>query len=413
MDLVLASREKKLKQEQDTRKRKALRKKREEERRLKKAREEKRKMERHRQLMKEQQAAREEEARERQLEEERITGGVHFSVDLRPVLLASDGDEDDRITLPSSHLQSLMTLSALDMGPLTFRLTRGTFTTHAGSLDFTAAEDTVGLPRKVWRCLGLGSGSNEGEGAERVTVKFVRLERGTFVRFVASPVEEEGVVSSSSSSSSSGLEFERHLKGVLETNLQKHATLTEGDDVVVFSRGRKFMVRVRELKPAAFVSILNTDLEVVFGEEEEEAEREMQEEEEEEGKEEEGKEEEGKEEEQWLAPGKGVRLGRIQSLENRHLLPEQEEEETDTAPLPSSVNFRVRLPSREVVLVSLSPQDPVSALFEALPLEESVKLLSRFPRFELKLEEGRLVDVMPPSAFSEEGEPLLLTVVKL
>lgn len=80
---------------------------------------------------------------EKQLEEDRITAGIKFSMILEAFPTTTPGD---RITLPVSALEKLNPQGALDLGALTFELTTEdkTFKTHASVLEFVAPEGKIG-----------------------------------------------------------------------------------------------------------------------------------------------------------------------------------------------------------------------------------------------------------------------------
>lgn len=123
-----------------------------------------------------------------------------------------------------------------------------TRTTHAGVLEFVAEEGTVGLPRKVVLSLlgataqqipvrPAGESSDDGEkaspvveGLGDVVVRYVRLAKATFARVVPETV---------------GLSQVSELRAMLENNMRNHATLTVGDRLSVWRRGKEFSMKVR------------------------------------------------------------------------------------------------------------------------------------------------------------------------
>lgn len=187
------------------------------------------------------------------LEEQRLTGGIRYLQRLRPVATAGDGD---KLTLPVSALEELNPQHALELGVFTFELSfedaeGSTHRTHAGVLEFTAAEGTVGIPPKA--AASLFQGQNVGGGKqlpETVQVKFVRLEKG---KFASLQPRGQGFG-----------KRELDFKLLLERALKAHTTLTEGDVVFVRHGRETFEVRVTELRPERAVNILNTDLEVAL-----------------------------------------------------------------------------------------------------------------------------------------------------
>lgn len=189
------------------------------------------------------------------LEAEQVrTGGISFRETLTPV--RADG-EGDKILLPPSALEKLSNQDAVSMGTMLFEISRGARregaaeqeaagsgepgVTHAGVLEFVAMEGTVGLPRKVIISL-LGpqeveSSMREGEPEEEsmletlgsVTVKYVRLAKAKFARVMPETV---------------GLSQVSELRAMLEDNLRNHATLTVGDRLSVWQRGKEFSLKV-------------------------------------------------------------------------------------------------------------------------------------------------------------------------
>mmetsp|Transcript_27488 Transcript_27488/g.73988 ORF Transcript_27488/g.73988 Transcript_27488/m.73988 type:complete len:453 (+) Transcript_27488:46-1404(+) len=216
--------------------------------------------------------------------------GVWTSQDLVPQLnLTAQAKgirrRSDKISLPRSFGASLMPQhDPSKHGPMFFELCCGSKVTHATLLDFEAPEGTVGLPPKVLRCLGLDASMYAAAGASaqaplqppppeslpgavsskggpvlpfgtpqqllRVTVVYRQLKAGTYAKL-------QPVLSA----------FQRDLgdiKTALEMELETHATLSEGDTVVVKSLedGSAHELRVISLLPEPAVSIISTDLEV-------------------------------------------------------------------------------------------------------------------------------------------------------
>lgn len=186
------------------------------------------------------------------LEAERIrTGGIDYKALLVPV--AAEG-EGDKVLLPPSALESLTHQDAVSMGPMLFEISRGgqeepdkgaqhaeISTTHAGVLEFVAAEGTIGLPRKVILSLQGSQRSATGGGSETdeqslldnlgsVSVKYVRLAKAKFAKVVPETL---------------GLSQVSELRVMLEHNMRNHATLTVGDRLSVWQRGKEFSLKVR------------------------------------------------------------------------------------------------------------------------------------------------------------------------
>eukprot|EP00752_Nemacystus_decipiens_P010392 g9261.t1 len=232
------------------------------------------------------QRRKEEEARKKEEADLIRTAGISYKKTLRAV--TADG-EGDKILLPPSALESLSGQDAVSLGPMLFELTTCTTTsggpqvvaageknapsqsdatttrtTHAGVLEFVAEEGTVGLPRKVVLSLlgataqqipvGSGESSGDGEkashtveGLEHVGVRYVRLAKATFARVIPETV---------------GLSQVSELRAMLENNMRNHATLTVGDRLSVWRRGKEFSMKVVELRPEPQVTVLDTDMEI-------------------------------------------------------------------------------------------------------------------------------------------------------
>ncbi|ETM50796.1 hypothetical protein L914_05198 [Phytophthora nicotianae] len=186
------------------------------------------------------------------LEEQRLTGGIRYLKQLRPVPTTGDGD---KIALPVSALEELNPQNALELGVFTFELSFdedqqggeasiAKRQTHAGVLEFVADEGTVGLPPKVAASLF----RHTKELPDSIQVRFVRLEKG---KFASLQPRGEGF-------GDRQIDF----KHMLERSLKAHTTLTEGDVLFVRHGRETFEVLVAELKPERAINILNTDLEV-------------------------------------------------------------------------------------------------------------------------------------------------------
>ena len=85
--------------------------------------------------------------------EYRLTGGVRFEVTLTAVF--TDG-EDDKVILPQSSLETLMSQNAFELGPMCFRIFTDKSTSegderysHCGVREFTSKEGIVMIPKKV------------------------------------------------------------------------------------------------------------------------------------------------------------------------------------------------------------------------------------------------------------------------
>lgn len=205
------------------------------------------------------------QARKKEEEDQIRTAGVRYKESLLAV--TADG-EGDKVLLPPSALDSLSRQDAVSMGPMLFELTctlpgktgdkaaSVRKTTHAGVLEFVADEGTIGLPRKVVLSLlgataqqvpipaesPMGDQGDGGEnglqkaarpvvaGLEHVVVRYVRLAKAKFARVVPETV---------------GLSQVSELRAMLEHNMRNHATLTVGDRLTVWRRGKEFSLKVR------------------------------------------------------------------------------------------------------------------------------------------------------------------------
>ncbi len=167
---------------------------------------------------------------------------VKLAHDLLPPLLRP------QVVLPPSAGASLMAQDAPRNGAMLFRLrSRATgAVTHAGLLDFTAPEGVALLPRKVRECLyGNGGaippappappaavGGAAPAPQPDLEVTYVRLEKGTFVRF--QPLTRgfhERVVG-------------EDVRAVLEATLMQCSALSEGDTLRVEHLGEEHVLRV-------------------------------------------------------------------------------------------------------------------------------------------------------------------------
>lgn len=114
--------------------------------------------------------------------------------------------------------------------------------THAGVKEFSSPTQSIGLPRKVLASLG-----GNLEAIESISVRFIRLPKGTYAKLRPRHNQffEVGPV-----------------KRCLEENLRYHATLTVGDILTVWFRGKSYEMKVMELKPGNEVTVIDTDLEL-------------------------------------------------------------------------------------------------------------------------------------------------------
>lgn len=174
---------------------------------------------------------------------------MQWSSELRPVLLPASVAEskglrraDDKIVLPPSVGRSLMDQGAPKNGAMFFEVTcpQTGRHTHAGLLEFTGEEGTVGLPRAV--CLALwGPEANDLDhlaATARVMVRYTLLSKGS--RVILQPLQTKFQA-----------DLGENVEQMLEGTLKLRSTLTEGDWVDV---GNGHLLRVKELYPEPQVS---------------------------------------------------------------------------------------------------------------------------------------------------------------
>lgn len=193
---------------------------------------------------------------EQQREESLLAGGgIMFYRILQAVPFQANGD---KIKLPPSCFTELSDQGAFDKGPTYFQLSivhqesssdkegdekKDCRTTHSGVLEFTADEDSVGLPPHVWNNLF----ADDVASAPLVEVRYVRLPKGTYAK-----LQPDGI----------GFSDLPNHKAILETILRQHATLSQDDMLTVNYGQLSYKLRVLELKPSPSISVLETDIEV-------------------------------------------------------------------------------------------------------------------------------------------------------
>ena len=245
-----------------------------------------------RKLRREEEARKAQEALLLQDEEIALTGGLKFSVHgLRPYRIEG---EDDKVVLPEAALVNLNEADAFSRGPALLRIWSSALTqdnqpnkqlekmsveegeqladaasaashfySHCGIREFSAQPGTIGLPDKVIqsllaRCSGgtyspTISESSAGEwGAglsllQTISIKYVAIPKATYVCF--QPL-------------SGAFQAVGPVKQCLEENLRYHSTLSVGDLVTVWHRGKSHTLRVQSMKPRHFGTLLQTDVEV-------------------------------------------------------------------------------------------------------------------------------------------------------
>lgn len=155
-------------------------------------------------------------------EEQKITGGIRFTHRMTSYVI--DG-EDDKVILPEDCLSELTQEDAFIRGAMCFRLQwtdkeGAVHTTHCGVREFSAPAGSIGMPKKVLDSLSIPS---ETTGA-RVEIKYVLLPKCTFAKLQPrhNAFIEVGPV-----------------KMCLEENLRFHTTLSVGDVLTVWYRGKR------------------------------------------------------------------------------------------------------------------------------------------------------------------------------
>jgi len=113
---------------------------------------------------------------------------------------------------------------------------------HCGVQEFVAEEGHAYLPYWMMENLLLQEG-------ERILVKIAELPKGTFVKLQPH--------------SKTFLDISNP-KAVLETALRYFATLTVGDQIAIQYNSKYYKIRVVDTKPAAAISIIETDVQVDF-----------------------------------------------------------------------------------------------------------------------------------------------------
>lgn len=185
-------------------------------------------------VLEKQQLKIQEEQRKQQLELQRAikSGGIVYDQVLHMVPIDNKGD---RITLPVNALETLNPQDALKSSPLTFELNVDGFDikTHCGVLEFTADENTIGVPPNVYR--SLVAKSTHTTNWNKLHVQYVQLPKGRFVQL--QPI-------------GNGLgDRKLDIKHLLEQMLKQHVTLTLGDIVLLRHGNTTFEMRVLKLLP--------------------------------------------------------------------------------------------------------------------------------------------------------------------
>lgn len=213
------------------------------------------------QAEREEERLKEEHEARRRIEQERLLNdGVSYRKALKPFPSAR---ADDKLILPQSALEALEKQGALEHGMLSFSVSLpsayggvlGKELTHAGVAEFTAEEDTVGVPPRVALCLSKGAGVDSLASVPQVEVHYVRLPKARKSTVKFQP-RGEGF-------HAGGLQAVRmDLEHVLQESLRGHTALTVGDWLPIRHNGITYELVVKELEPEPQLSLIDTDLTV-------------------------------------------------------------------------------------------------------------------------------------------------------
>ncbi|CAO2162403.1 unnamed protein product [Urochloa humidicola] len=173
---------------------------------------------------------------------------------LPPSYAANPNLEDgDKVLLPASALHRLTTLRI--EYPMLFELRAASGNaadpddqpqqrvTHCGVLEFVATEGTIVMPR--WMMANL------------------RLDDGDIVHVRSATALPKGTYAKLQPHTSAFLDVSNP-KAVLEKSLRTFTCLTTGDTIMVSYNGKSYYIDIIETRPAAAVSIIETDCEVDF-----------------------------------------------------------------------------------------------------------------------------------------------------
>jgi hypothetical protein len=259
--MEFTSRESKFEKEQKARKEAIKKKKAEDERKQRLFRQKEAELEVARAKMREETEARKEQDELDRLEEEALTGGINFNVG-NLIAYPIEG-EDDKVILPESALQDLSQLDVFGRMPVLLRLFKpdGKYR-HVGVREFSAPAGKIGLPECVVFTLTGGRRSEDiykdvddkdadakGDALQStlgaLAVKLVKMPKCTYAKL--QPLHNS-------------FSQVKPVRDMLEENLRFHSTLSVGDLVTVWYRGVPHALRVCELQPEEFGSLLDTDV---------------------------------------------------------------------------------------------------------------------------------------------------------
>ncbi len=258
--MEFTNRESKFEKEQKVR-REALKKKREAERAAQARHAEKEREQEERRVKKrEEDERRHAEENAAKLADEALTGGITFTVKkLTPYVI--DG-EDDKVILPESCIVDLSNLDVFGKGPILMRLSKedGKFT-HSGVREFSAPAGSIGLPRKVVFTL------TGGISVEELTKNLAEEDRDASVAATLGLLSIKYVVMPKATYAKlrplhNAFSSVKPVKDMLEENLRFHSTLSVGDLLTVWYRGVSHNLRVCEMLPQEFGSLVDTDVSI-------------------------------------------------------------------------------------------------------------------------------------------------------
>eukprot|EP00249_Psilotum_nudum_P018794 c26964_g2_i1 orf=412-1383(-) len=151
-------------------------------------------------------------------------------------------ENGDKVIMPPSALDRLASLQ-IDY-PMLFELHNlaANRTSHCGVLEFVAEEGMIYMPYWMMQNMLLQEG-------DIVRVKSATLPKGTYVKL--QPHTKDFLDISNP-------------KAVLETTLRNFSCLTVGDNIMVAYNNKRYYIDIIEAKPAAAISIIETDCGVDF-----------------------------------------------------------------------------------------------------------------------------------------------------
>eukprot|EP00054_Salpingoeca_dolichothecata_P027529 m.202586 g.202586 ORF g.202586 m.202586 type:complete len:751 (-) comp25984_c2_seq2:659-2911(-) len=151
------------------------------------------------------------------------------------------------IVLHETMLAAALELDADMPWPLTFEMTHPESGTclHAGVLDFTAPDDGIAyLPSWIMESLGV-------EDSDEIKIKAVKLPKGTFCKLQPLSMAWADVSMDQQ-------------QAVMEFQLRKYSTLTEGQVVSIDFEASSLQFKIVECKPGPGISIIDTDIAIDF-----------------------------------------------------------------------------------------------------------------------------------------------------